>query len=179
MTSVSTIPDATSTPRPSAQTHSDDNPDRLRLKPKGPTTGWVDGGWWPHSRDLAAEVPRLVTVLETRLGRIERVSFHLGEWGATASKINCAGGVVRLDGYHSQRANTVDVLGTHHRVTLLVVDPETSAQTAHAALTAAGHRGNTDDVATLLRSSPHSSDVPGGADGQRADVEGGRMPVAF
>src|SRR5690242_271557 len=29
---------------------------RLRLKPKAPTTGWVDGGWWPRSRDLAAEL---------------------------------------------------------------------------------------------------------------------------
>ncbi|MDT0352853.1 DUF5994 family protein [Pseudonocardia charpentierae] len=25
----------------------------------GPTTGWVDGGWWPRSRDLAAELPGL------------------------------------------------------------------------------------------------------------------------
>ena len=30
--------------------------------------------------------------------------------------------------------------------------PEASALTAHAALMAAGHRGNTDDVETLLRS---------------------------
>jgi hypothetical protein len=37
----------------------------------------------------------------------------------------------------------VDVLAAGQRVTLLVVPPETSAQTAHAALMAAGHRGNT------------------------------------
>ena len=69
--------------------------------------------------------------------------------------------MVRLDGYHSQRANTVDVLGSRHRVTLLVVEPETSAQKAHAALMAAGHRGNTDDVQTLLRSGPLPAEVPG------------------
>ena len=74
----------------------------------------------------------------------------------------CDGGVVRLDGYHGQHANTVDVLGARHRVTLLVVEPEASAETAHAALMAAGHRGNTDDVQTLLRSGPLPAEVPGG-----------------
>ena len=165
MTSAAIIPDATSIPHPSSQAHSnDDRPDRLRmrLKPKGPTTGWVDGGWWPHSRDLAAELPSLMAVLGTRLGRVERVSFHLGEWGGAPRKINCAGSVVRVDGYHSRRANTVDVLGARQRVTLLVVEPEASAQTAHAALMAAGHRGNTDDVDTLLRSVPLPAEVPAG-----------------
>ena len=181
MTSASIIPDVTSIPRPSSQAHSDDDhPGRLRmrLKPKGPTTGWVDGGWWPYSRDLAAELPRLVAVLGTRLGRVERISFHLGEWGGTPRKINFAG-VVRLDGYHSQPANTVDVLGSRHRVTLLVVEPEASAQAAHAALMAAGHRGNTDDVDTLLRSGTLPAEVPGGTDGRRGDVDGDRMAVAL
>ena len=35
---------------------------RLRLKPRGPVTGFVDGGWWPRSRDLAAELPALLAV---------------------------------------------------------------------------------------------------------------------
>jgi len=47
----------------------------------------------------------------------------------------------------------VDVIAARDRVTLLVVPPEASAQTAHAALMAAGQRGNADDVETLLRSS--------------------------
>jgi hypothetical protein len=183
MTSASIIPDVTSIPRPSSQAHSDDDHPvrlRMRLKPKGSTTGWVDGGWWPHSQDLAAELPSLLAVLSTRLGRVERISFHLGEWGGAPRKINSAdGGVVRLDGYHGQHANTVDVLGSRHRVTLLVVEPETSAQTAHAALMAAGHRGNTDDVDTLLRSGPLPAEVPGGTDGRRGDVDGDRMAVAF
>src|SRR2546423_14793772 len=29
---------------------------RLSLKPKAPTTGYVDGAWWPWSSDLAAEL---------------------------------------------------------------------------------------------------------------------------
>ena len=71
--------------------------------------------------------------------------------------------MVRLEGYRSQRANTVDVLAPGSGVTLLVVAPEASAQTAHAVLMAAGHRGNTDDVDTLLRSRPLAADVLGGS----------------
>ena len=97
------------------------------------------------------------------MGRIERVSYHLGEWGPTPHKISCGGGVVRLEGYRSQHANTVDLLAPGQRVTLLVVAPETSAPTAHAVLMAAGCRGNTDDIDTLLRSrliAPRSSVAP-------------------
>ena len=36
---------------------------RLRLKPKAPRTGYVDGGWWPRSRDLVAELPELAEIL--------------------------------------------------------------------------------------------------------------------
>jgi hypothetical protein len=66
---------------------------RLRLKPKAPTT--VDGGWWPRSRDLAAELPSLLSVLAVRLGRIERVGYHIGEWVATLHKISFGGGARR------------------------------------------------------------------------------------
>jgi hypothetical protein len=46
---------------------------RRRRKPKAPTTGYVDGAWWPRSRDLAAELPVLIAVLAARLGSIVRV----------------------------------------------------------------------------------------------------------
>jgi hypothetical protein len=29
-----------------------ENTPRLRLKPKAPISGYVDGAWWPHSDDL-------------------------------------------------------------------------------------------------------------------------------
>jgi hypothetical protein len=66
--------------------------------------------------------------------------------------------VVRLEGYRSQRANTVDVLALEQRVTLLVVAPEVSAPTAHAVLMAAGRRGNAHDIDTLLRSRPTATE---------------------
>ena len=125
---------------------------RLRLKPKAATAGFVDGGWWPRSRDLAVELPGLLAVLAVRLGRIERVSYHLGDWDPPPARLSVEGGVVRLGGYRAQHADTVDVLAARQRVTLLVVPPETSVQAAHDALMTAGHRGNTDDVEALLKS---------------------------
>jgi hypothetical protein len=89
--------------------------------------------------------------------------------------------VVRLEGHRSQPANTVDVLAVRQRVTLLVVPPEASAQTARAVLMAAGQRGDTDNVDTLLRSRPLAASVLGSADSQwgaalqRWELDGGRM----
>jgi hypothetical protein len=125
-------------------------PLRLKLKPKAPAAGFVDGAWWPQSRDLAAELPALLAVLSIRLGRIERVGYHLTDWVSPPRRINLAAGVVRLAGYRSQRANTIDVLAEHQHLTLLVVPPETSAQPAHRALTVAGQRGNLHTPADLL-----------------------------
>ena len=139
---------------------------RLRLKPKAPITGRVDGGWWPRSRDLATELPSLLAVLAVRLGHIERVSYHLCEWGPSPRRIHDDGGVVRLEGFRTQRANTVQVLAARERVTLLVVDPEASDETAHAVLMAAGQRGNTDDIDSLLRSRPPTGKVLPSTDGQ-------------
>ena len=177
-----TIQDLASVRRPSSRARPiEDSRVRLRLKPKAPTTGWVDGGWWPRSRDLAAELPGLLSVLAVRLGRIERVSYHLGEWGPTLHRISWGGGMVRLEGYRSQRANTVDVLALEQRVTLLVVSPEATTHAAHAALMAAGHRGNTEDVETLLKSGLITAlplDKAGGeadAARQRWEIDGGHM----
>jgi hypothetical protein len=126
-------------------------PLRLRLKPHAPATGSVDGGWWPRSRDLPAELPSLLTVLAVRLGPIERVSYNLTAWNLAPRKINLDGSIIRLSGYNSQNVDTVDVIGAKDVAILLVVPPETTPHSAHMALMAAGHRGNTDSIAHLLR----------------------------
>ena len=101
MMSASTVFPTTPIPRPSSRRCPvEDRRERLRLrlKPKAPTTGWADGGWWPRSRNLAAELPGLLSVPAVRTGRVERVSYQLGERVPTLDEISCGGGVVRLDG---------------------------------------------------------------------------------
>ena len=122
-------------------------PGRVRLRPP-PPTGRVDGGWWPHSRNLAAELPALLAELQERLGVAERVSYNLDDWEPAESRISVRGSVVCLSGFHFQRRDTVDVLGARNRLTLLVLPPDTPDRAADDALTAAGRPGN-DDIATL------------------------------
>ena len=129
-------------------------PLRLKLKPKTAiAVGQVDGAWWPRSRDLALELRALLPVLAVRLGRIERVTYHLGDWDAATRKIVVDGSVVRIGGFRSQRAGTLDVLAELYRVTLLVLASSASPGAAHRVMLAAGHRDNADSVAELLSAS--------------------------
>lgn len=123
---------------------------RLRLKPKAPITGFVDGAWWPRTRDLPAELAELLGVLAVRLGPVERVAYHLGEWDPPSRTIIIGGSPVRLAGYRAQHPGTVDVLAARHRLTLLVVPPETAPPVAHRALRAAAQPGNAEPIADLL-----------------------------
>lgn len=132
---------------------------RLKLKPRAPTLGFVDGGWWPHSRDLATELPALLAVLAQRLGPVERVSYHLADWDPAARVVKVDGRTVRLGGFRSQRAHTIDVLGATLRLTLLVVAPEAPPRRAHQSLLTAGHRGDTSTIADLLAAREDRSDL--------------------
>ena len=124
---------------------------RLRLKPKAPQSGYIDGAWWPRSDDLAAELPDLLAVLSVRLGRIDRVMYNVNEWAKASPKIATGERRVRLDGYQRQPTNTVEVLGLNrNRIALLVVAPNTDPDRAHAALMAAATPSDKSTVQSLL-----------------------------
>lgn len=127
-------------------------PLRLRLKPKGPITGYVDGGWWPRSRDLDAEIPELATVLSVRLGPVERVAYALDAWNSPPRRVDVDGHRVRLDGFHSQDRDIVHLTGTNgQRVSLLVIPPDATETAAHDAMMTAAHRDNADSPTAILR----------------------------
>jgi hypothetical protein len=127
-------------------------PLRLRLRPKALTTGYVDGAWWPRTRDLAAELPALLAVLAVRLGEIARVSYNLTEWETAPRQIAADGIRVRLSGFWSRPPNTVDVVaGDRRRLTLLLVPPATDPSAAHQTMMRAALRENADTVEDLLR----------------------------
>jgi hypothetical protein len=121
---------------------------RLRLKPAGPTTGHVDGGWWPRTRDLAAELPTLLTEVAARVGRIDRVTYHLADWPAPDRRLAFDDHVVRLEGFRSQQPGHLTVIGwDRDRLTLLVVPPETGSDDAQQALATAADPAGTGDGA--------------------------------
>ncbi|MGX9789687.1 DUF5994 family protein [Mycobacterium sp. MMS18-G62] len=128
-----------------------DNTPRLRLKPKAPTSGQVDGAWWPHGEDLSAELPDLLAVLSVRLGAIDRVLYNLAEWATVPRRLKTGGRSVRLDGYQRQPANTLGVVGVgRERILLLVVPPHTDEAQAHQMMMTAAAPDNASTVEDLL-----------------------------
>lgn len=110
---------------------------RLRLKPKAPKSGPVDGAWWPRTDDLAVELPDLLAVLSVRLGCIDRVLYRVDAWAKAPRRLVTGDRAVRLDGYRLQLINTIEILGLDgHRITLLVVSPHTKANDAHTTMMA-------------------------------------------
>ncbi|MEZ0054309.1 hypothetical protein ABIA30_005349 [Mycobacterium sp. MAA66] len=132
---------------------------RLRLKPKAPHSGYVDGAWWPRSDDLATELPDLLAVLSVRLGTIDRVMYNLAEWVKAPAKLATGGRQVRLDGYRRQPAKTLEVRGLNReRILLLVVPVQTDADQSHATMMAAS-AVNGSTVADLLTARPQDGRV--------------------
>jgi hypothetical protein len=165
----------TSAPHKITQPGSATSQVRLALKPAVgslPTaTGFVDGAWWPRSRDLAEQVPELVEALPASMGRIERVSYNLATWGPTIRRVHLDGEAVRLAGYHMQNPDTVDVLGRNHTVTLLVVPPATAEAITRRVLARACEQDNTDAPADLLATARASVPAPDAED--HSDSDGG------
>lgn len=144
----------------SAQDHmGPEHTPRLRLKPKAPATGHVDGAWWPRGDDLTNELPDLLAVLSVRLGAVERVMYNLAEWARMPRRLRTGGRAVRLDGYQRQPANTLEVLGVgRKKILLLVVPPQTQPGIAHEAMMTAAAPENAWPVADLLGIGAYTSD---------------------
>jgi uncharacterized protein DUF5994 len=124
---------------------------RLRLKPKAPTTGYVDGAWWPRSNDIAVELPDLLAVLSVRLGPIEQVIFNVGDWAHTQTEFAIGDQPVRLGASTGQPVDTIQIIGDNHKLVLLVVPPGTDRALAHAAMMSAAAPDNASTIEDLLR----------------------------
>jgi hypothetical protein len=132
---------------------------RLKLKPKAPRNGYVDGAWWPHDADLTAELPDLLSVLSVRLGPIGRVIYNVNEWATPPAKFATGGRMVRLDGYRRQPINTVEVMGLNRKsIVLLVVAPDADPDQAHAIMMSAAGPSNISTAESLLMTSQEEAE---------------------
>ena len=124
---------------------------RLRLKPKAPSTGHVDGAWWPHSEDLPVELPDLLAVLSVRLGPIDHVTYNFADWAAAPATFPTGGDTVRLSGFYQQQNNTVEIVGANRaKLVLLVVPSRTESEHAHDIMMSAATPKNDLSVDCLL-----------------------------
>ena len=137
--------------------HAATAPDEVRLSLRDRSHsggGFVDGAWWPRSRDLAVELPALLAKVGERAGRVERVAFGLSGWDAVdVRRLATPDGRIPLEGFRSIEEATVWLVvrgAGRARVGLMVIPPETPPERAAELLDAAGTAGERRSPSELL-----------------------------
>lgn len=127
-------------------------PARVSVREPVSKAGYVDVAWWPHTRDLAAELPALLDVLGSTGHAVTRVSYHLGAWEPAPRKMRVSVRVLRLGGFATGDPLLVRLTDSEGRdaVDVLVVAPDTDAALAAAVLDLARTPGDLLRPAELL-----------------------------
>ena len=134
---MSTIAPTPRTSRPSPT----DVRARFRLEP---VPGFVAGGWWPRSLDLAAEVPDLVRAARAAGLPAFRVMYSLDAWTRPPHALLVDGAVVKLGGYRTVDPSIVTLVDPSgwERADVVVIPPDTEATFAASALSSASADDN-------------------------------------
>nr|WP_042383192.1 DUF5994 family protein [Streptacidiphilus melanogenes] len=109
----------------------------LRLETTASRLGVHDGAWWPRSRDLAVELPALITAVTPHVGPIERVGLDAAAWDGVPGRMTIDDRVVHIDWFPVGDDTVILTRGAHDHFLLLVVPPDAGAEAAHAAMAAA------------------------------------------
>jgi hypothetical protein len=131
---------------------------RLVFIPARFSPSLLDGGWWPRTHDLSTELPTVLAAVAGRLGAaVARISVSASLWDATPEHIRAGAQVVDVAWFRACDAHTIRLLtGGSSHLDLLVIPPETVADTAAAALTMVA-RGDTIDALHAIGSGTVSS----------------------
>lgn len=122
---------------------------RLELDPAG--IGKADGVWWPHSRDLVAELDGLLSALRPGFGPVHRVIYHRDEWTTTPGEMLSGGLRTRLDGYRHMPARTLDIVGVGATLTLQLITPLADATSNAEQCRSTPDAGTGPDIEAWLR----------------------------
>ncbi|MFE2425772.1 DUF5994 family protein [Streptomyces sp. NPDC059373] len=101
---------------------------RLNLLPAGAGPHRLDGAWWPHSHDLARELPALLAALDDRWPEITRITVSRSLWRTSPRRLRLPDRVLhinRSDVIHNPSAVCLLSYGVG-RCDLLVVPPGAS-----------------------------------------------------
>lgn len=126
---------------------------RIELRRPGGVDTFVDGGWWPRSLDLTAELPSLVAAVEAAGYReVHRVSYALTAWNGPPLRTAVRGRVIKLGGFRSQDPAEVALVDSSgwRRVTIAVIPPDADPAAARRALALAGTNGDRHDAREIL-----------------------------
>jgi len=122
---------------------------RLVFTPTPRVEGALDGGWWPHTRNLAEELPGLLAAVTSRFGPVARISLNALAWDVLAEEIPAGDRVVQLVWFRACDAHTIRLVGTGSwHLDVLVIPPDTAAAIAAAAMAGVARR----DTVTALPS---------------------------
>ena len=114
---------------------------------------FLDGGWWPRSRDLAGELPQLLADAESAGFHARRVLYSLDDgWDQSPRRMSVAGTQVKLSGYHQQRRGTITLLDDSGfgRLEVLVVPTDTDLELGTRMLSQAGTDGDRESGESIL-----------------------------
>ncbi|MBT2229151.1 DUF5994 family protein [Nonomuraea sp. NEAU-A123] len=109
---------------------------RLSLNPVLSRRSVVDGAWWPHSRDAAAELPGLIAAVDQRLDQTTlRVGVREDAWDHIPRRIPAPGRQVKVGWFRNTDPHVITlILAGAEPVVLLVIPPDTASGPAEAAL---------------------------------------------
>ncbi|WP_431679494.1 DUF5994 family protein [Kitasatospora sp. KL5] len=122
----------------------------LRLETTQSREGEFDGARWSRSRDIGAELPGLVMALTEHPGPIARVGLDADAWDNVPPRLVIGGRPVRIDQYPVGNDTVIITRGDRDHFMLLVVPPQASAETAHAAMARAIRAGRTGSARQIL-----------------------------
>ena len=144
MTTVLTTPLPAVAPDPAL-------PLRLAVTPPGERCR-LDGAWWPHSRDLSAELPTLIAELDHRWGRITHATVNRLLWPSIPHQLRTGRHTLRLGWFDAEQDPYEISLSSYkiNRWDLLVLPPETDPDTARRLMAAASEPGNRHSGSALI-----------------------------
>ncbi|WP_461079599.1 DUF5994 family protein [Streptomyces deserti] len=124
----------------------------MSLAPAGSAPAFLDGAWWPRSRDLEAELPSLTAVLDPLWGRITRVAVNPVHWPVIPRQVAVAGHVLKA-GWFLAEQDPHELLLLSYRVgrwNLLVIPPQMAPAAAAWLMAAASDPRRTSRASRLV-----------------------------
>ncbi|MET8247360.1 DUF5994 family protein [Streptomyces sp. NPDC005202] len=112
--------------------------------------GILDGAWWPRSRNIAAELPGLITALTERLGPVVRIGVDSDAWDWLPTRMIIDDQVVHIDAFSVGDGTLLVTHGNEELFSLLVIPPDAPPDAAHAAMAEALRTDNRKQAEQIL-----------------------------